>query len=168
MCGLILEFQKICVFWAKIWHWHKTRRSFGKVCPLGCSGKVRACQIQGGKRSHFHVNNSLLLLPFLLFLMLHEDQFCGFVELTCVTRTSKNAVSPRDQKRRLKNNWWRVTRLDLGSSTSDWLCRERRLPQPIGSTIQIWEVTCNQYGILAVVSQTSFRWRREMSAFSSG
>ena len=104
MCGLILEFQKICVYWAKIWHWHKTRRSFGKVCPLGYSGKVRACQIQGGKRSHFHVNNSLLVLPFLLFLMLHEDQFCGFVELTCVTRTSKNAVSPRDQKRRPKSN----------------------------------------------------------------
>ena len=59
---------------------------------------------QGGKRSHFHVNSSLLVLPFLLFLMLHEAQFCGFVELTCVRRTSKNVVSPRDQKRSLKNN----------------------------------------------------------------
>ena len=106
MCGLILEFQKICVFWAKIWHWHKTRRSFGKVCPLYrlLRKSFLRAKIQGGKRFYFHVNNSLLVLPFLLFLMLHEDQFCGFVELTCVTRTSKNAVSPRDQKRRLKSN----------------------------------------------------------------
>ena len=26
--------------------------------------------------------NSLLVLPFLLFLMLHEDRFCGFVLVT--------------------------------------------------------------------------------------
>ena len=59
----------------------------GKVCPLGCSEKVcipspflRSCQkLGGGGRSHFHVNNSLLVIPFLVFLMLHEDRFCGFV-----------------------------------------------------------------------------------------
>ena len=41
----------------------------------------------GSKRSHFHVNNSLLVL-------------CSgkHVEFTCATRTSKNAVTPRDQK----------------------------------------------------------------------
>ena len=41
--------------------------------------------------------NSLLVFPFLLFLMLHEDRFCVFVhEFTCVTSDLKNAVSPRD------------------------------------------------------------------------
>ena len=33
---------------------------------------------QGDKRSHFQVNNSLMVLPFLLILMLHEYQCCGF------------------------------------------------------------------------------------------
>ena len=37
---------------------------------------------QGGKRTHFHVNNSLLVIPCLVFLMLHEDRFCGFVLVT--------------------------------------------------------------------------------------
>ena len=62
----------------------------GKVCPLGCLEKVcipspflRSCQkLGGGGRSHFHVNNSLLVIPFLAFLMLHEDRFCGFVLVT--------------------------------------------------------------------------------------
>ena len=34
---------------------------------------------QGDKRSHFQVNNSLMVLPFLLILMLHDYQFCWFV-----------------------------------------------------------------------------------------
>ena len=78
MCGEILEFQKICMFQAKIWRWHTTRRCFGKVCPLGCSEKVfifspflSLCQKprkgEGEERSHFHDHNSLLVLPFLLF-----------------------------------------------------------------------------------------------------
>ena len=37
---------------------------------------------QRGKRSHFHVNDSLLVIPFLVFLMLHKDRFCGFVLVT--------------------------------------------------------------------------------------
>ena len=41
-------------------------------------------------------------------------------------------------------------------STSDWLCRERNFLQPIGSTTQTWVVTRHQYGISALVSQTSF------------
>ena len=45
----------------------------------------------------FHVNNSLLVLPFHLFLMLRGDRWLE-VEFRCVTRTSKNAASPRDQK----------------------------------------------------------------------
>ena len=45
---------------------------------------------------------------------------------------------------------------DLGSA-SDWSCRERNLPQPIRSAIQIWVVTRHQYGISAGVPQTSFR-----------
>ena len=55
---------------------------------------------------------------------------------------------------------------DLGSA-SDWSCRLRNLMQPIISfwgiwvsgsffTTQIWVVTCHQYGISAIVSQTSF------------
>ena len=62
----------------------------GGVCPLGCLEKAcitspffRSCQkTRGGKRSHFHVNNSLLVIPFLVFLMLHEYRFCGFVLVT--------------------------------------------------------------------------------------
>ena len=62
----------------------------GKVCPLGCLEKacipspfLRSCQkLGGGGRSHFHVNNSLLVIPFLVFLMLHEDRFCWFVLVT--------------------------------------------------------------------------------------
>ena len=45
--------------------------------------------------------------------------------------------------------------LDLGSA-SDWSCRQRNLLQPIKSTNQIWGVTRHQYGISAVVSQSSF------------
>ena len=42
------------------------------------------------------------------------------------------------------------------SSASDWLCRVGNLFQPIRSTTQIWLVTRHQYGISALVSQTSF------------
>ena len=45
---------------------------------------------------------------------------------------------------------------DLGSA-SDWSCRVGNLLQPIRSTTQIWVVTRHQYGISALVSQTSFR-----------
>ena len=41
-------------------------------------------------------------------------------------------------------------------SASDWLCRERNFLQPIGSTTQTWVVTRHQYGVSALVSQTSF------------
>ena len=42
---------------------------------------------------------------------------------------------------------------DLGSA-SDWL--KLIISQPIKSITQIWVVICHQYGISAVVSQTSF------------
>ena len=45
---------------------------------------------------------------------------------------------------------------DLGRA-SDWSCRVGNLLQPIRSTAQIWVVTRHQYGISALVSQTSFR-----------
>ena len=45
---------------------------------------------------------------------------------------------------------------DLGSA-SDWSCRVGNLIQPIRSTTQIWVVTRHQYGISALVFQTSFR-----------
>ena len=43
---------------------------------------------------------------------------------------------------------------DLGSS-SDWLNQISHEARPIRSTTQIWVVTCRQYGISALVSQTS-------------
>ena len=44
---------------------------------------------------------------------------------------------------------------DLGSA-SDWSCPMGNLIQPIRSTTQIWVMTRHQYGISALVSQTSF------------
>ena len=44
---------------------------------------------------------------------------------------------------------------DLGSA-SDWLNQISHAAQPIRSTTQIWVVTRHQYGISALVSQTSF------------
>ena len=44
---------------------------------------------------------------------------------------------------------------DMGSA-SDWSCRVANLIQPIRSTTQIWVMTRYQYGISALVSQTSF------------
>ena len=44
---------------------------------------------------------------------------------------------------------------DLGSA-SDWLNQISHAARPITSTTQIWVVTRHQYGISALVSQTSF------------
>ena len=44
---------------------------------------------------------------------------------------------------------------DLGGAF-DWLKQISLTPQPIRSTTQIWVVTHHQYGISALVSQTSF------------
>ena len=44
---------------------------------------------------------------------------------------------------------------DLGSA-SDWSCRMGNLFQPIRSTTQFWVETRHQYGISALISQTSF------------
>ena len=45
---------------------------------------------------------------------------------------------------------------DLGSAP-DWLNQISHAARPIRSTTQIWVVTRHQYGISALVSQTSFR-----------
>ena len=42
------------------------------------------------------------------------------------------------------------------SGASDWSVRVGNFFQPIRSTIQIWVVTRHQYGISALVPQTSF------------
>ena len=42
------------------------------------------------------------------------------------------------------------------NSASDWLKQISHVARPIKSTIQIWVVTHHQYGISALVSQTSF------------
>ena len=75
--------------------------------------------------------------------------------------TFRHATTGFPVKWRLRNerrNSILITRHypDLGSG-SDWLCREGYLLQPIKSTTQIWVVTRHQYGISAVVPQTSFR-----------
>ena len=44
---------------------------------------------------------------------------------------------------------------DLGSS-SDWLNQISHAARPIRSTTHIWVVTSHQYGMSALVSQTSF------------
>ena len=44
---------------------------------------------------------------------------------------------------------------DLGSA-SDWLNQMSHAARPIRSTTRIWVVTRHQYGISALVSQTSF------------
>ena len=49
--------------------------------------------------------------------------------------------------------------------TSDWWYRERNLLQPIRSTAQIWAMTRHQYGIPALVSQTSFLRRQRFLLF---
>ena len=46
---------------------------------------------------------------------------------------------------------------DLGSA-SDWSCRVGNLIQAFRSTTQIWVVTRHQYGISALLCQTSFGW----------
>ena len=43
---------------------------------------------------------------------------------------------------------------DLGSA-SHWLNQISHVAQPIRRTTQIWVVTCHQYGISALISQTS-------------
>ena len=43
------------------------------------------------------------------------------------------------------------------SSVFNWSCHVGNLLQPIRSTTQIWEVTSHQYGVFALVPQTSFR-----------
>ena len=45
---------------------------------------------------------------------------------------------------------------ELGSA-SDWSCHVGNLLQPFRSTTRIWVVSSHQYGISALVSQTSFR-----------
>ena len=61
---------------------------------------------------------------------------------------------------------------DLGGAYN-WSGRVGSLIQPIRSTCQIWVVTRRQYGISALVSQTSFAGETsgsvaKMSAVSSG
>ena len=60
---------------------------------------------------------------------------------------------------------------DLGSAY-DWLNQISHAARPIRSPTQIWVVTRHQYGISALVSQTSFRrgnqwWRRKIPAVFS-
>ena len=93
------------MFQAKIWHWHTTRRCFGKVCPLGCSEKVcifspflRLCRDgEGEERSHS--TTITLCWYFLFFCLLHdEDRFVLYTLSSDASHTLKNYVSPRDQR----------------------------------------------------------------------
>ena len=68
------------------------------------------------------------------------------------TATSRNGVRPKRRNSILIARHYQ----DLGTD-SDWSCRVLNLLQPIRSTTQIWVVRRHQYGISALVSQTSFR-----------
>ena len=60
-------------------------------------------------------------------------------------------------KHRLRNSMLMTCHYpDLGSA-SDWLKHIFHAERPIRSTTQIFVVTCHQYGISALVLQTSFR-----------
>ena len=56
---------------------------------------------------------------------------------------------------------------DLGSA-SDWLNQISHGARPIRSTTQIWVVTLHQYGISALVSQTSFGGQTSCSVAKCG
>jgi len=66
-------------------------------------------------------------------------------------------VSPRNDAWRIsaENSILMTYHYPDHGSISDWSCNY--LHQPIRSTTQIWVVTLHQYGISALVTQTSFR-----------
>ena len=73
-----------------------------------------------------------------------------------------DATTDLQAKRRLRNkrrNSILMTRhrSDLGSA-SDWLKQIFHAARPIRSSTQLWVLTRHQYGISALVSQTSFCW----------
>ena len=74
-------------------------------------------------------------------------------------RDATNGLPMKWRLRKERRNSILMTRHypDLGGSASDWSCRVWNLLQPIRSTTQIWVVKRYQYGISALVSQTSFR-----------
>ena len=99
---------------------------FGKVCRLGCSEKVYilspflcSCQQPGipFQGFHFHVNNSLLVPAFLLFLMLLEDRFCGFVLVTHLVYMHNTYM-----KECCFSSWAQTFCLYVQSVASGWTC----------------------------------------------
>ena len=75
--------------------------------------------------------------------------------------TFHDATTGFPAKKRLKNEFRNSILMtcyhpELGSD-SNWSYRVGNLLQPTGSTTQNYVVTCHQYGISALVSQTSFR-----------
>ena len=57
--------------------------------------------------------------------------------------------------------------LDLGSAP-DWLKQIFLATRSISSTTQFWVVTCHQYGISALVSQTRFTAKPMMASQNVG
>ena len=92
---------------------------------------------------------------------LHRDLACALCRCSLRKKpTFGDATTGFPAKWRLRNerrNSILMTRHypDL-SNASDWSCRVGNLIQPIRGTTQIWVVTRHQYGISALVSQTSF------------
>ena len=64
-------------------------------------------------------------------------------------------MTPEEQARR--NSILMMCHYPDLASVFYWQCRERKFLQPIKSSTQIWVVTRHQYGISALVPQTSFR-----------
>ena len=64
-------------------------------------------------------------------------------------------MTPEEQARR--NSILMMCHYPDLASVFYWQCRERKFLQPIKSTTQIWVVKRHQYGISALIPQTSFR-----------
>ena len=82
--------------------------------------------------------------------------------------TFGDATTGFPTKRRLRNERRNSILMTLHyadlDSASDWLNQISHKARPIRSTTLIWVVTRHQYGISALVSQTSFRGKTSGSA----
>ena len=97
----------------------------------------------------------------MLFLKVYVCKTKGVNEFFLITflilrkRTATTGRQMTSEKQRRNSLLMTRHYPDVGSA-SDWSCRVGNLIQPIRSTTQIWVVTRNQYGISALVPQTSF------------
>ena len=90
------------------------------------------------------------------FLLIHDLSHASLrKQLTFGATTTGFPIKWRLRNKRRNSILMMCHYLDLDSA-SDWSCHIGNLIQPIRSTTQIWVVMCHQYGISALISQTSF------------